>query len=92
LVSTHWFKLLGDDGKEMTCKEIIQYLEPMKGKKQKKKYKNIPQLIFLSRALFTSRQCLGTVGDKATRIFSTSSNIAKKYAKYHSHYWQGDCP
>jgi hypothetical protein len=32
---------LQDDGKEMTRKEIIQYLEPMKGKKSKKKYKNI---------------------------------------------------
>jgi hypothetical protein len=34
--------------------------------------------MFLSRALFTSRQCLGIVGDEATRIFSTSSGIAKK--------------
>jgi hypothetical protein len=32
---------LQDDGKEMTHKEVIQYLEPLKGKKPKKKYKNI---------------------------------------------------
>jgi hypothetical protein len=41
LDSACWFKLLQDDSKEMTHKEIIQYLEPMKGKKPKKKYKNI---------------------------------------------------
>jgi hypothetical protein len=41
LDSTHWLQLLQDDGKEMTCKEVIQYLEPMKGKKPKKKYKNV---------------------------------------------------
>jgi hypothetical protein len=34
-------KLLQDDGKEMIHNEIIQYLEPMKRKKRKKKYKNI---------------------------------------------------
>ncbi len=41
LDSTHWFQLLQDNGKEMTCKEVIQYLELMKGKKLKKKYKNV---------------------------------------------------
>ncbi len=41
LDNTRWFQLLQDDGKEMTCKEVIQYLESMKGKKPKKKYKNI---------------------------------------------------
>jgi hypothetical protein len=41
LDSVHWFQLLQDDGKEMTREEVSQYLEPTKGKKQKKKYKNI---------------------------------------------------
>jgi hypothetical protein len=41
LDSTCWFQLLQDDGKEMTREEVIQYLEPMKGKKPKKKYKNL---------------------------------------------------
>jgi hypothetical protein len=41
LDSAPWFQVLLDDGKEMTHKEIHQYLEPTKGKKQKKKYKNI---------------------------------------------------
>jgi hypothetical protein len=37
LDSACWFQLLQDDGKEMTCKEVIQYLEPTKGKKPKQK-------------------------------------------------------
>ncbi len=41
LDSTCWFQLLQDDGKEMTHEEVIQYLELMKGKKKKKKYKNL---------------------------------------------------
>jgi hypothetical protein len=41
LDSARWFKFLQDDCKVMTHKEIIQYLEPLKGKKPKKKYKNI---------------------------------------------------
>ncbi len=41
LDSVCWFQLLQDDGKEMTREEVSQYLEPTKGKKQKKKYKNI---------------------------------------------------
>jgi hypothetical protein len=41
LDSACWFQLLQDDGKEMTHEKVIQYLEPMKGKKPKKKYKNI---------------------------------------------------
>jgi hypothetical protein len=41
LDSPRWFQLLQDDGKEMTREEVIQYLEPMKGKKPRKKYKNI---------------------------------------------------
>ncbi len=86
LDSVCWLQLLQDDGKEMTCEKVSQYLEPTKGKKQKKKYKTIAHGGFLSRAVFTSRQCLGIVGDNATRIFPTSSSVAKKYVKYHSHY------
>jgi hypothetical protein len=41
LDSACWFQLLQDDGKEMTREEVIQYLELMKGKKPKKKYKNV---------------------------------------------------
>ena len=41
LDSARWFQLLQDDGKEMTREEVIQYLEPAKGKKPKKKYKNV---------------------------------------------------
>ncbi len=33
LDSACWFQLLQDEGKEMTCKEIMQYLKPTKGKK-----------------------------------------------------------
>jgi hypothetical protein len=36
LDSADWFKLLQDDSKVMTRKEIIQYLELLKGKKLKK--------------------------------------------------------
>ncbi len=35
-----WFKLLQDDGKEMSPKEILKYQEPMMGK-PKKKYRMI---------------------------------------------------
>ncbi len=87
LDSACWFQLLQDDGKEMTCKEVSQYLEPTKGKKQKKIQEHCPQWILLSRAVFTSKRCLGIVGDEATTIFSTSSGVAKKYVEYHSHYW-----
>jgi hypothetical protein len=41
LDSARWFQLLQDDGKEMPREEVIQYLEPAKGKKPKKKYKNV---------------------------------------------------
>ena len=41
LDSACWFKLLQDDGQEMTGEEVIQYLEPVKAKKPKKKYTNV---------------------------------------------------
>ena len=40
LDNAHWFKLLQDDGKKMTCDEIALYHEPSKGR-SKKKYKTI---------------------------------------------------
>jgi hypothetical protein len=60
LDSVRWFQLLQDDGKEMTHEEVSQYLEPTKGKKQKKKYKNIahggyfyPELYSLAGNVFS---------------------------------------
>jgi hypothetical protein len=53
LDSARWFKLLQDDGKEITRKEVIQYLEPMKGKKPKKRYKNIAHGGFFNPELYS---------------------------------------
>ena len=53
LDSPRWFQLLQDDGKEMTSEEVSQYLELTKGKKQKKKYKNIAHSGYFNPELYS---------------------------------------
>jgi hypothetical protein len=52
LDSARWLQLLQDDGKEMTREEVIQYLEPMKGKKPKKNTRTLPTVdIFIQSSI-----------------------------------------
>jgi hypothetical protein len=52
LDNAHWFKLLQDDGKEMTPDEICQYMEPLKGK-PKKTYRTISHGGYFYQVLYS---------------------------------------
>jgi len=52
LDNAHWFKLLQDDGKEMTPDKIRQYMEPSKGK-PKKKYRTISHSGYFYQVLYS---------------------------------------
>ncbi len=91
LNNSHWFKLLQDDGKEMTPNKIRQYLEPSKGK-PKKKYKTISHGGYFYQVLYSlAGDVLASLERKRQEYFPRLPTSQNKYVQYHSHNWKGDC-
>jgi hypothetical protein len=86
-----WFQLLQDDGKEMTCKETIHYMEPAKGKKPKKKNKNIAHGGYFYPELYSlAADVLALLEMKQLEYFPRLPTSQKNMSN--TIHWQGDCP
>jgi hypothetical protein len=84
LDSAHLFNLLQDDGKEMTCEWIVQYLEPVKGKEPKKKYKTIAHGGYYYQELYSlAGKVLALLETKQQEYFPSLPALKKKF-KYFS--------
>ncbi len=93
LDSACWFKLLQDEDKEMTRKEIIQYSGTREGDETKEKYKNIAHGGYFYPELYSlAGDVLALLETKQLEYFPCLLALQKKNVKYHLHYWQGDCP